>query len=175
MKTARSLFVAGVLALSTFGIGTASAATPAAPPGGQAAPITNQVSGTVSGTTWYRFGAQGCSFVYQEFDITYLAEQGRRQTGSLQIQGCVGFDAPSGFSQDGTFVLTAPNGAVLTGSVSGEIFGGGLALDLTLQVESGTRNFRRLTGEIRLTSFDFFPSTEPASFTGTLDAQLIRH
>jgi hypothetical protein len=109
--------------------------------------VNRSVSGDFDGTTTWEFFEQGCSFVHQAFDVTYTVDA--HHTGSLHVDGCVDFTATFDFTYAGTFVLTAPNGATLTGTATGDDAAAGI--HMTLTVAHGTKNFTHVTGTIAAT------------------------
>lgn len=154
--------VAVVLAV-IVGVGLTASPSSAAPN----TQLNRRVSGPFEGTTEFQFGTEGCSFVFQVWEGTYRTAQNKE--GTFRLEGCV--QASGTFPFTGTFTLTAPNGAVLTGTVSGSVFGGpGGGQAFTLRVVEGTKNFRRVVGTILLLS------TWPggSSFSGTLAGSLQR-
>ena len=109
----------------------------------------------------FEFGTNGCSFVFEQFDLTV-----ETQTGpvTLRVSGCVDFGGPTTFTFDGTFVLTARNGATLTGTATGPA--GNDPLDFVLTAESGTKQFKRLAGsDFRLFAPTFFGSLNGGALT----------
>jgi hypothetical protein len=78
-----------------------------------------------TGTTVFSSSA-ACSLFEQTFDASYVIAT--RRHGSVHLDGCVGapssLNPPLSFPYSGSFVLTAPNHATLTGSVSGVIGSG---------------------------------------------------
>ena len=136
----------------------ASAAPERAPRG-----LVKQATGPASGSEMNEFGANGCSFVFEQFDVTVETQAG---PATLRVSGCVDFlgGGPTGFTFDGTFVLIARNGATLTGTATGPA--GGQSLDFVLTADSGTKQFKRLTGsQFRLSAPSFFGLLNGASFT----------
>jgi hypothetical protein len=131
-------------------------------------PLNPQVTGSFTGTQFFELG--GCSFVYQEFDLTYSTDSG---PGSLFIQGCV--DQPSSgdsFPYVGSFALTAPLGGTLTGSASGTVAGTTTgAIDLTLTVAAATGSLRGATGTVQVRGVWNFTTDV---VTGTTTGQLVR-
>jgi len=103
------LAVAATLLL-TAAAGTAVAG--AAPVGGP-----SQVN-TFVGTSEFQVLTPACSFVHQTFDATY---GGRRHPGSFHLDGCVTVATLSLFTFQGTFVITAPDGRHITGTVTGQL------------------------------------------------------
>lgn len=159
------------IALMCGATSTASAQSTQAP-AGPGAVASDKLAGPFRGTHHYELRVKGC-LIYEEFVLTSLGDGGRSQT--VSISGCV--DGPQGdfeFTFRGSFVLTARNGATLTGTVTGDVrpLSAGATLALTLHVDHGTRQLRNLTGDIGVTSFDFFPET--TALTGTIDPMLIR-
>jgi hypothetical protein len=116
--------------------------------------LNREVSGPFTGTTFFDFPPT-CPVAHQVFDATYDAEAGG--VGTFHVDTCVLVPAPDAtqsFPVAGSFVLTTPSGATLTGLVTGAIvFGGGpenARLDFTLVVTDGTEQFRDATGTIGL-------------------------
>lgn len=120
------------------GMALPASATPTTMPRG----LVEQATGQVSGTEVFEFGANGCPFVYEQFDLTVETQAG---PATLHVSGCVesGRGGPTGFIFDGTFVLTAKNGATLTGTATGPIGGRN---DFVLTADNGTKQLRRLIG-----------------------------
>jgi hypothetical protein len=122
---------------------------PAPPPD-----LNREVSGPFVGTTVF-FEEVPCPVVRQVFDATYDAQAGG--AGTFRIDNCVlqpAPDVPQVFPEEGSFVLTTPNGATLTGLVTGTVSFGdppeGARLDFTLVVTDGTEQFQDATGTIAL-------------------------
>ena len=154
--------VAVVLAV-IVGVGLMAAPATAAP----ADQLNRRVSGPFDGTTQFE-AAAGCSFVFQVWEGTYQTTRG--QEGTFRLEGCVDLSGSS-FLFTGTFRLVAPNGAVLTGTVSGPVFTGGIGgQTFTLTVQEGTKNFRHAVGTIQLLG-GWQGGTE---FDGTLTGSLQR-
>ncbi len=121
--------------------------------------INRRISGPFAGATHYEFTTAGCSFVHQLHDATYTIAKGT--SGSFHLDGCVDI-GPTGFEYTGTFTLTTPKGAVLTGTVTGTVLSGEPTsnpcapnespgpLDFTLTVTHGTAGFKRASGSIHL-------------------------
>ena len=147
-------------------------------------PLNGEVSGPFTGTTVFD-SAPGCSFFHQVFDATYTTRH--RRSGSFHLEGCVDF-APVQFVYAGSFVLTTPNRAVLTGTVTGVIGGTpasdpceeptdfATSLDLTLALTQGTKRFKHATGTIHLVGTWCSPSVPgvPGSISGALAGALER-
>ena len=128
--------------------------------------LNREVGGTFRGPAPFEFGGDGCDFVLQTIDASFHTSRSRF-AGSLFIEGCVDTAAvPGGFAyESGTFTLTTRTGAILTGTVSGEVF----PLDLTLTVTDGTRRFRHVSGTIAVEG-----TLNPDNTTGTLTGSLRR-
>ncbi len=121
-------------------------------------------TGPVTGTEFFDFGTNGCSFVFQEFSFTISGTT----PGTLDLEGCVG-EQEIGFTFDGTFVLTDANGTKFTGTATGSIFESeAVPLDLTLTVVTTTSADKSLVGsQLSLTSPDF-GGDDTRTLTGTL-------
>jgi hypothetical protein len=133
-------------------VGTVAAAPPLSAQDGSST-LNRKVSGPFTGTTSWRFFGDGCSFVHQVFDATYDTGSGREGTFHLDV--CVNNRGTSTFPVTGTFVLTARNGAALTGTVTGTITSVSVEvcfanLDFALTTTDGTRNLRRASGTVNL-------------------------
>jgi hypothetical protein len=138
----RRLFV--VLAFVTVGIVAVAAPASAEPNTGH---LNREVSGPYTGRQSFDFTTPGCSFVQQVFNASYQTDQGR---GAFHIDTCVTIQG-SGFVYAGTFSLTTPHGATLTGTVTGTTTAVPTSsLHLTLTLHKGTREFKHVTGEIVL-------------------------
>jgi hypothetical protein len=131
--------------------------------------LNREVSGPFTGTTVFDFSTPRCSFVHQVFDATYQAEAGG--SGTFHIDTCVSDALVDGaFPVDGSFVLTTPSGATLTGSVTGRVFGGPPQLDFTLTVTGGTGQFQGVTGTVGLDGT--WDANNPGAIAGTLVGSL---
>jgi hypothetical protein len=151
-----------VLATTIVAIGlVAGVALPAsAAPSRAPAGLVKQATGPASGSEMFEFGTNGCSFVFEQFDLTV-----ETQTGpvTLRVSGCVD-SGPRGFTFSGTFVLTARNGATLTGTATGPA--GNPPLSFVLTAESGRKQFKRLVGsQFRLFAPNFFGSLSGGALT----------
>jgi hypothetical protein len=144
---------------------SAAAAQPNAsptPPG--FAKNNDDVSGPFAGNAFFEFSINGCSFVYQQFDGTYVATSGG--TGTLHIQGCAdSADVVGGFEFIGLFTLVTPSGTTLSGTARGPVF----PLDFTLTVtpDPGSGPHSTLGGTI-----DFTASGISGAITGALTGAL---
>jgi hypothetical protein len=139
----RRLFVV----LATVTIGLVAVAVPAsAEP--NTARLNHEVSGPYTGIQTFDFSTAHCSFVHQVFDGSYKADRGR---ATFHIDACVTIGG-AGFGYVGTFTLTTPHRAVLTGSVTGTTNAATptASLSLTLTLDHGTREFKHVTGTIVL-------------------------
>lgn len=134
-----------VLAIVTIGIVAVAVPATAAPNTGH---VNREVSGPYTGRQSFDFTTARCSFVHQVFDASYQTDHGR---GAFHLDTCVTIQG-SGFVYAGTFRLTTPHGATLTGTVSGTTNAATptASLHLTLTLRQGTREFKRVTGEIVL-------------------------
>ena len=127
-------------------------------------------TGPVTGTEIFQVGANGCSFVFEEFALTISGTT----PGTLDLEGCAEFrsDGLYGFVFNGTFVLTDANGTTFTGTATGSVFGSeAVPLDLTLTVVTTTSDDKSTVGsQLSLTSPDFQPGEPGAisTLTGTL-------
>ena len=134
-----------VLAIVTTGLVAVDLSASAEPITGH---LNREVSGPYTGRQSFDIGTPRCSFVHQVFDGSYQADRGR---GAFHIDTCVTIEG-SGFVFAGTFSLTTPHGATVTGTVTGTTDGAvpTASLNLTLTPNGGTREFKRVTGEIVL-------------------------
>jgi hypothetical protein len=133
-----------------------------------------QVTGPFTGTTSFEFGTHGCLFVFETFDGTYQTPSG---TGTFHIEGCVGTPSSGDlFPITGSFTLTAPSGARLTGSVSGGVFATTtFAFEFTLAVQTATGSLTGATGVIEMTgAVQVTGGTVDLPITGTLTGDLTR-
>jgi hypothetical protein len=139
----RRLFV--VLAIVTIGIVAVAVPASAEPNTGH---LNREVSGPYIGRQSFDFTTARCFFVHQVFNASYQADHGH---GAFHIDTCVTIRG-SGFVYAGTFSLTTPHGATLTGTVTGTTNGAvpTSSLDLTLALHEGTGEFERVIGEIVL-------------------------
>jgi hypothetical protein len=140
----RRLFV--FLAIATIGVVAVAVPASAEP---NTRHLNREVSGPYTGTQTFDFTTARCSFVHQLFDGSYKADRGQ---GAFHIDTCVTIGGP-GFGYAGTFTLTTPHRAVLTGTVIGTTNASTptASLNLTLTYAHGTREFKRVTGTIVLT------------------------
>jgi hypothetical protein len=166
----RTLFTVLLVAAVVVGVPTSAQATDG--------PLDRSVSGAASGT--FTVGAApDCLVATQHFDLTINTV--KRRNSSLSIDVCIIFDSffpPDSFERfgGGTFVLTLPSGATVTGDVTVSELGSGVpqrnVFDFTLTAKSGTRELRHATGTMRLSA----TSGPLALFdvTGTLTSNLTR-
>jgi hypothetical protein len=134
--------------------------------------LNREVSGPFTGTTVVDFPPT-CPVAHQVFDATYDAEAGG--AGTFHIDNCVLLPTPEdpAFPVDGSFVLTAPSGATLTGTVTGTVLfdaSGAAQLDFTLTVTGGTGQFQDVTGTIALDGT--WDGNNPGTISGTLVGSL---
>jgi hypothetical protein len=141
--------------------------------------LNRKVSGAFTGTTTFAFSAEGCSFVHQVFDGTYIRRQGA-PGGRFHIDVCVELQPTGIFRLAGSFQLTTQGGARLTGAASGEVGqalpGNVIPLEFTLTVTEATKRFRRATGSLGLEG-QWVSSLEPSRvdpIEGTLAGSLRR-
>jgi hypothetical protein len=134
-----------VLAIATIGIVAVAVPASAAPNTGH---LNREVSGPYIGRQSFDFTTARCSFVHQVFNASYQAAHGH---GAFHIDTCVTIQG-SRFVYAGTFSLTTPHGATLTGAVTGTTNAAAptASLHLTLTLHQGTREFEHVTGEIVL-------------------------
>ena len=132
-----------------------------------------QVTGPFTGTAPFDFGTHGCSFVFQTFDATYQTQSG---AGTFHIEGCVVTPSTGDrFPFTGSFTLTAPSGATLTGSASGGLFAAStFDFALTLTVQSATGSLAGATGSIGVEGVFDVSGPFPVPITGTLTGHLSR-
>jgi hypothetical protein len=111
--------------------------------------LSRKASGTFSGSSSFEFGTHGCSFVYQEFEGTWIRRQGALG-GTFLLTGCVTTNDTGGFSYAGTFVMVTQGGAELRGSVTGENDGTSCPVEVehVMTLTSGTKRFAGATGTI---------------------------
>src|SRR4051794_25037553 len=132
--------------------------------------LNDMVSGPFRGTQQFEFGAAGCSFVHQVFDLILCdgggERHGPRMPGAFHIDTCVRANLALGlFTFDGTFLFVASSGATLNGRVSGtsgtvDATSPEADLELTLTVTGGTPScFEKAAGEIRLSGSQSLEST----------------
>ena len=175
---ARRLIVAMAAVLVSLG-------TPGAPPAAASdQPLNPSVSGPFTGASVFD-STSACRFFHQVYDATYSTKHGR--SGSFHLDGCVDFE-PIQFVYAGSFVLTTPNRAVLSGTVTGVIGGAPASdpcedptafaesLDFTLALTHGTKRFKHATGTIHLVGTWCSPALPgvPGSVSGVLAGALER-
>jgi hypothetical protein len=169
----RLAFLSFAVAAGLIALGAPVAAEPDAG-------LNREVSGAFSGTSVFDNSTPACSFVHQVHEAAYTTANGR--SGSFQLDGCV---VSQGLFYSGVFVLTTPNGAVLNGTVTGFVGGAGpgaclpplipAALNFTLAVTQGTKNFGHVTGTIDLSGTWCAASAGvPGPISGTLTGELQR-
>jgi hypothetical protein len=136
--------------------------------------LNRQVSGPFTGTS-FQYSDRTCNEL-QLFDAMYEADAGG--VGTLRVGGCVLPTFPWAPLHrpvvGGSWFLTAPNGATLTGlSVTGTVLldppEGPFPLDFTLTVAGGTEQFAGVTGTIGL---DGTWDRQAATISGTLVGSL---
>jgi hypothetical protein len=134
------------------------------PPHPTSGAINQQVTGNFTGTAFFEFGANGCAFVYEEFDGTYATSGGG--TGTVHIQGCADFaDVPGGFLFVGNYTLVTPKGVTLTGVARGPVF----PVDFSLTVTSSSASGGKFNGT---GTIQFSASGIDGDITGTLTGAL---
>src|SRR5262249_7159813 len=111
--------------------------------------LNREVTGPLSRTESF---FPGGSFLRQVFDATHQPGAPRPRVPPHDL--CVRFTGTNVFPVDGTFQLTTRTGATLTGTVAGTAtvptMGEVVALDFTLTVTGGTRQFTSANGSIAL-------------------------
>ena len=149
----------------------------AAPTTADAAParaLNAKASGVVTGT-----GTVTSTFDFlgvQHFDLTI--DTSRRRNSLLTMDVCIiHISFPPGGEIArfgvGTFALTVPSGATLTGTLTTGQGRTDVRFDLT--VTSGTRHLRRVTGTLLLIGTAVASGTGVAAVTGTLTSNLTRN
>jgi hypothetical protein len=138
--------IVAVITVVTAVVFATDVAVSAAP---STANLNREVSGRYSGRQTFDFGTGGCSFVHQIFDGSFQVDT---RSGTFHLDVCVSTGSPS-FPMTGTFTVTAPNGAVLSGPANGatDAQTPTASLDVTLTVEHATKNFKHARGTIELT------------------------
>jgi hypothetical protein len=132
------------LAIVTTGLVTVDLPASAQPNTGH---LNREIGGPYTRRQSFEFATAGCSFIHQVFDGSYQADQGR---GAFHIATCVMIEG-AGFAYAGTFSLTTPHGATVSGTVTGTTNATPTAsLDLILTPHEGTREFKRVSGGIVL-------------------------
>jgi hypothetical protein len=102
-----------------------------------------QVSGSTTGVS--SFGSCPNGQFRSEMTGTYVTQAGG--TGSYRIDVCLfAGGAPVFTITSGTFTITTPKGATLTGTVTG--VGNASFIDDELTVTGGTRQFKHVSGSI---------------------------
>ncbi len=124
----------------------------------------NFISGPYSGTIAADFSIPCPPFTFGVVaNYTYGVDQPPPKSGTGVGEGCLNFS--TGAVTDGSFVITANNGAVLRGTLVGQA--NLTTFTDTYTVVSGTQQFSNVTGTITATgTVDF--STNPATVTGAL-------
>jgi hypothetical protein len=144
--------------------------------------LNREVSGPSAGTTAYDFFSPPCSFIHQVFDGSYETVQGF--SGTFHIDVCITFGGPGDPDAEavGSFGLTTPRDALLTGAVTG-LFDfdpptpAPWPFEFTLTPMTGTKAFQHVTGTMLLTAkWDGggHPDIGPGSFSGTVVGSLQR-
>ncbi len=155
-------------AVITIVIGSAVLSTPATAAPARLDRLNRQVTGPFIETAQTSLGA--CPGAPNDGHHDHLLSDGTyapahaRRPGKYHLDECLtgsgGF-----FDISGTFTITTPHGARISGHFRGTDLGG--RIEDTLVVTSGTRQFRRVTGTIKLSGVGF-----PA--LGTLTGNLTR-
>ncbi len=142
--------------------------------------LNRNVSGPLTGTSVTSpIPSCGATQTHQVVDATYTTQHGR--SGSLHLDGCIGPPDPSGdlIPYAGSFVLTTPTRAVLTGTTTGAL--GGLTREcefarsfaFTLALTKGTKAYERARGDIDLIGSFCNPFAGiPFAMGGTLTGHL---
>jgi hypothetical protein len=137
--------------------------------------LNRAVSGPFTGTSFFEFLTRGCSLVYQAFDFDYETVKG--ESGRFHADTCGELGTPP--TVTGSFVLTTPHGATLTGAVNGTICFGcpplidptATPFELTLTAAEGTKGLQHVTGTIAV---DGTWNVLTGSIGGTVDGSLQR-
>ncbi len=153
------VLVATATGLAGLGGSAGAAAGAAVATGGAQKSLNPQLRGPFTGTTTFTF-TQPCDFAHQIFDATYVAK-GYRRAGFFHLDGCAELTSPD-FTINGSFTLTTPTKAQVTGTMAGSFppvvnsapctagtFAS--AMDFTLTMTGGTKTFRHAKGTIHLT------------------------
>jgi hypothetical protein len=138
--------------------------------------LSRKASGTFSGSSSFEFGTHGCSFVYQEFEGTWIRRQGALG-GTFLLTGCVTTNNEGGFSYTGTFLMVTQGGAELRGSVRGENDGTTCPVEVehVMTLRSGTKRFAGATGTIIVDGVwdcTVGPFQGPNPYNGTITAAI---
>jgi hypothetical protein len=182
--------LAGVLASVGFTLGlvalpaTALAQTTSPTTSAASGSLNERVSGPFTGTGTIYGEHPPCpaslpvDAYHQVFDGTYTAVKNGR-TGSFHLDGCTNFgdtvDTLLPFPFSGTFTLTAPNGATMSGTAAGLIGGARAtpypyALRITLTPTGGAKKFANVGGVVSLTGTWQF--TQMAGVPGPISGSL---
>jgi hypothetical protein len=110
--------------------------------------LNREVSGPFAGSTFLDFFTRDCGFpVEQLLDGTYQTQKG--QSGSFHIEVCPTF-SPEGSQAVGTFTLTTPHGATLSGTVTG-VYGINAPSSLPFETAAtGTKSLQQAIGTIEM-------------------------
>jgi hypothetical protein len=132
--------------------------------------LNREVSGPFAGSTFLDFFTRDCSFpVEQALDGTYQTEKG--QSGSFHIEVCPTF-SPEGSQAVGTFTLTTPHGATLSGTVTG-VYGisgpSSVPFEFTLTAAAGTRSLQQAIGTIQMDGIWHFDNSISGTLAGSLE------
>ena len=136
--------------------------------------LSRKASGTFTGTTTFQFGADGCSFVHQVFEGTWIRREGALG-GTFEIEGCVRTGSEFGFTFDGTFLMVTQGGSELRGTVTGTLPNGSCPADwqFVMTLREGTKRYSGATGTIWVDGVwdcTTGPFMGPNPFNGTITA-----
>jgi hypothetical protein len=137
-------------------------------------PSNRYVNGHFVGTTFFELLSGRCDFIHLTLDGDCTTAKGRMGSFHLDVGPMFGVD--SGTVESGSFTLRDPRGATLVGSVRGVYATTApprIPFALTLDVETGTGQFRHTRGAIALTGVWEFVAN-PSPISGTLVGSLSR-
>jgi hypothetical protein len=125
----------------------------AAPASAMSRPPNSFVSGAFSGTALLN-SAPDCSGQHVNHEWVYGDRKPPPSSGAVAIDSCVDTSGPQPWAIAATFVLTARNGATLSGTLEGLVRSvpGGFAFDDVFTVTRGTQQFTRVTGTIEVSA-----------------------
>ena len=121
----------------------------AAPATALSPPPNSFVSGAFSGVAVLNT-APGCSGQHVNHEWVYGARKPPPLSGAVAIDSCVDTSGPQPWPISAIFVITARNGATLSGTLEGLVRSttNGYAFNDVFTVTGGTRQFTRVTGTI---------------------------
>jgi hypothetical protein len=163
-------------ALAFVGFSFGIAALPATASASAAKTLDREISGPVTGTSTFDLTTPTCpAAAHQVFDATYTIKKGG--TGSFNLDGCTALASPvNTLPFSGTFTLTVPDGATMSGTAAGPINPITGAFSISLTPTGGTSEFANVGGAVNFSGTWNSNMTQgvPSPISGSLAGALKR-